>query len=64
LKKHFPDISIVSEETNDKKVEDEACFVIDPIDGTTNFYHSYPLIAISIGLSIKKESVMGYSTFY
>ena len=32
---------------------------IDPIDGTTNFVHSYPFIAISIGLAYKGEPVVG-----
>jgi len=59
LNKNFPKIKIISEETNDLKVTDDPSFVIDPIDGTTNFYHGYPLIAISIGLTIKKESVVG-----
>tara|TARA_B100000927_G_C16457058_1_gene466284 strand:+ start:670 stop:1407 length:738 start_codon:yes stop_codon:yes gene_type:complete len=55
-----PNYSILSEETglnhnNDK----DRIWIIDPIDGTTNFLHGIPHFAISIALQLKSEIVSG-----
>lgn len=51
IQKSFPKFSIVSEETGNIKGEsDKITFIIDPIDGTTNFMHGIPFFAISIGV--------------
>ncbi|KAF9293116.1 hypothetical protein BGZ74_011848 [Mortierella antarctica] len=34
-------------------------WIVDPIDGTTNFVHGFPFVAISIGLAINQEPVVG-----
>jgi myo-inositol-1(or 4)-monophosphatase len=34
-------------------------FIVDPIDGTTNFVHNYPYVCISLGLSIARAPVIG-----
>src|ERR1700744_5383818 len=34
-------------------------FVVDPIDGTTNFVHGLPYVAVSLGLSVGRASVVG-----
>lgn len=34
-------------------------FIVDPIDGTTNFVHSYPYVSISLGLAIDLVPVVG-----
>jgi len=34
-------------------------WIIDPLDGTTNFVHGYPLVTVSIGLAVGGELVMG-----
>lgn len=49
---------IVEEETIDKK-DDEWTWIIDPLDGTTNFIHGVPPFAISIGLMRHGEAVLG-----
>eukprot|EP01080_Neovahlkampfia_damariscottae_P010704 gene10704-3326_t len=60
LKKSFPDFKIIGEETSSStELTDEPTWCIDPIDGTTNFIHSYPMIAISIGLLVNKKSTVG-----
>ena len=52
--------SIISEETGSKLTEDKNNFwVIDPIDGTTNFLNGVPHFCISLGLIIDKEVVAG-----
>jgi myo-inositol-1(or 4)-monophosphatase len=51
LSKARPTFSFVMEERGEVKVTDVSHkFVVDPLDGTTNFLHSIPLFAISIGL--------------
>lgn len=34
-------------------------FIVDPIDGTTNFVHGYPYVSISLGLAVEKVPVVG-----
>lgn len=46
--------------TKEKPVlTDAPTWIIDPIDGTTNFVHGLPIIGISVGLAINKEVVVG-----
>jgi myo-inositol-1(or 4)-monophosphatase len=60
LRKARPGWSILSEESGEIKGSDkEHRFIIDPLDGTTNFLHSIPLFAISIGLERGDELVAG-----
>lgn len=51
LRKFFPESVIIAEESSSSRssfqLEGEA-FVLDPIDGTVNFYHGYPAFAISL----------------
>ena len=49
----YPDLSILSEEAGDLSTDSEYLWVIDPLDGTTNFTHNLPIFAVSIGL-VKK----------
>ena len=52
--------SIISEEIGTKIKEDEGNFwIIDPIDGTTNFLHGVPHFCISIALAHKNEIISG-----
>tara|TARA_B100000965_G_C19584178_1_gene754919 strand:+ start:1856 stop:2572 length:717 start_codon:yes stop_codon:yes gene_type:complete len=52
--------SIISEETGEIKNKDKDNFwIIDPIDGTTNFLHGIPHFAISIALKHKDEIICG-----
>jgi len=41
------------------ELRDEPTWIIDPIDGTTNFVHGVPFTCISIALAIQKEVVLG-----
>lgn len=61
LKTHCPsEWHIISEETNDHcNLTDEPTWIVDPIDGTTNFVHQFPYVAVSIGLTVKKQPVLG-----
>jgi myo-inositol-1(or 4)-monophosphatase len=60
LQKARPAWSILSEEIGEIIGSDQTNrFVIDPLDGTTNFLHGIPLFAISIGLEREGEIVAG-----
>jgi len=60
LTKSRKKFSILSEEIGEVKNSDkENCWIIDPIDGTTNFLHGIPHFAISIALKTKEEIVSG-----
>ncbi len=50
IKKEFPHDEIMAEETQQEKfMPAERTWIIDPIDGTTNFVHGFPVYCVSIG---------------
>ena len=60
LTKSKKKFSILSEEIGEVINSDkDSYWIIDPIDGTTNFLHGIPHFAISIALKIKEEIVSG-----
>jgi len=56
---HFPDHQILAEESPRIESESEFKWIIDPLDGTTNFVHGFPFFSISIGLEYRRELVLG-----
>ncbi len=50
LKKAFPDYTLVGEESHQGSYHYDKAIYIDPIDGTTNFVHGIPHLAISLGV--------------
>ncbi|MCU0914699.1 MAG: inositol monophosphatase [Planctomycetes bacterium] len=50
LQREFPEHAILAEESGHHPRTGEYQWVVDPIDGTTNFAHGLPLFAISLGL--------------
>jgi myo-inositol-1(or 4)-monophosphatase len=61
LHQKYPTFSFMGEETYKpgSRVGPEPTFVVDPIDGTTNFIHSFPYACISLGLSINCRPAIG-----
>jgi len=59
IKKNFSDHAILSEETGRSKNKSDYLWVIDPLDGTTNFFMHNPLFAISIALVHKEKIILG-----
>ncbi|MBM3857472.1 MAG: inositol monophosphatase [Verrucomicrobia bacterium] len=55
----FPDFAIYGEEGVSGNPDAEYQWIIDPIDGTVNFFYGIPHFAISIALRYKKEIVLG-----
>jgi len=50
LSEHFPDYTLVGEESHEGAYGFERAIYIDPIDGTTNFVHGIPHLGISLGV--------------
>ena len=59
IKNVFPDHGIIAEESGSTNNESEYQWIIDPLDGTTNFVHSYLSFGISIGVVHKGEIICG-----
>jgi myo-inositol-1(or 4)-monophosphatase len=59
IKKRFPHHDFLSEEAGAADVQSEYRWIIDPLDGTTNFAHGMPIFSVTIGLEHKGEMVLG-----
>jgi myo-inositol-1(or 4)-monophosphatase len=55
----YPTHAMVAEETGARKANSDYRWIIDPLDGTTNYAHDLPLFSISIALEYKKEIIVG-----
>ncbi|MEY4719155.1 MAG: hypothetical protein RL563_1773, partial [Pseudomonadota bacterium] len=58
LKTSFPDHAILAEESGEHQGND-FLWIIDPLDGTTNFLHGFPQYAVSIALKVKNKLEIG-----
>ena len=56
----FPDHGVLSEEVEHIFPDTDWCWIIDPVDGTTNFARGIPLWAVSLGLLYRGTPVFGY----
>lgn len=59
LRKAFPEHDILGEEGIAKRKESELCWIVDPLDGTTNYAHSFPFFGVSIALEHKGDIICG-----
>lgn len=59
LSKLIPEAGFIAEEGTSNKKGDTYNWIVDPLDGTTNFIHSIPCYCISIGLVENNELVLG-----
>ena len=60
IRRNFPDHSILAEEETDVDgAQNHYRWIIDPLDGTTNFAHSYPQFCVSIALEQNGRSHRG-----
>ncbi len=59
LKRIIPGSGILAEENTANTSSREYMWIIDPLDGTTNFIHSIPLYCISVSLSKNNETLLG-----
>lgn len=59
IKKKFPKHGILSEESPAQNLQAEQRWIIDPLDGTTNYAHGYPIFCVSIALENEGVIVLG-----
>lgn len=59
INNNFPEHNILAEESGRQEKQSEYTWVIDPLDGTTNYIHGFPLFSISIALMKNNEVILG-----
>ena len=59
LKKLIPDAGFITEENTLTLKDRDYVWIIDPLDGTTNFVHGIPCYCVSVGLTYKQELILG-----
>lgn len=59
LSELLPEAGFIAEEGTTTKVGDEYHWIIDPLDGTTNFLHGLPVYSVSIALQKGDKMVIG-----
>jgi myo-inositol-1(or 4)-monophosphatase len=59
LGKLLPEAGFIAEENSSLQTKKEYNWIIDPLDGTTNFIHKVPLFSISIALAKNNEILLG-----
>jgi myo-inositol-1(or 4)-monophosphatase len=59
IKQKYPDHDFLGEESGYAKVTSEFRWIIDPLDGTTNYAHGLPIFSVTIGLEYKGEIILG-----
>ncbi len=59
IRQHYPSHDIIAEESGKHNVQSEYRWIIDPLDGTTNYTHCLPIFCVSIGVEFKGELVAG-----
>jgi myo-inositol-1(or 4)-monophosphatase len=60
IRSHYPKHSILAEESGAASIDDSVWkWIIDPLDGTTNYAHGYPCFCVTLALEHKGEIVVG-----
>ena len=59
INRRFPEHSILSEEIGGIEKSGNYKWIVDPLDGTTNFFHSYPFVSVSIAVEYKGKIIVG-----
>ncbi|MDE3195174.1 MAG: inositol monophosphatase, partial [Acidobacteriota bacterium] len=59
IRQAFPGHAIVAEEGGGQETESEYRWYVDPLDGTTNFAHSYPVWNVTLALEKNGELIAG-----
>jgi len=55
----FPSHSVLAEESGASEQKSDFLWIVDPLDGTTNFAHTYPCFCTSIALEVSGELQLG-----
>lgn len=59
LKRKFPDFGFLAEESDPLRSRGEGRWIIDPLDGTTNFVHGFPMFCVSIAAEWNAQIAVG-----
>jgi myo-inositol-1(or 4)-monophosphatase len=59
IRKRYPDHSLLAEEKTDLQENSPYRWIIDPLDGTTNYAHGFPVFSVSIALEKAGEVILG-----
>ena len=59
IQKNFPEHNILTEESKGYEKKSDYKWIIDPLDGTTNYAHGFPVYCISIALEREGEIILG-----
>lgn len=65
IRQEYPGHKFIGEETYSSSgqtasiLNDEPTWIVDPIDGTTNFIHGFPFVAVSIGFAVRQVPTVG-----
>ena len=59
IRERYPTHSILGEESGAHLADSDWCWIIDPVDGTTNFARGFPVFAASVALCHRGEPVLG-----
>lgn len=59
IKQHFPDHAILAEESGGAISTNRPTWLIDPLDGTNNYAHSFPFFAVSMALWAENRPLLG-----
>ena len=59
LEKEFPSHSILTEESNGREGSSSYRWILDPLDGTTNYAHGYPFFCVSLALEKDGQIIWG-----
>jgi myo-inositol-1(or 4)-monophosphatase len=59
IRTQFPGHHFLTEESLKEEGSGEYRWIIDPLDGTTNYIHGYPVFSVSIALEINRDIIMG-----
>lgn len=59
LRSYFPKHAVVAEEGGGHETGSDYCWYVDPLDGTTNFAHGFPIFCVTLGLAYRGAVVAG-----
>lgn len=59
LNKEFPDYGILAEERREVTARSACRWILDPLDGTTNYAHGYPFVCVSLALECEGTIIWG-----
>jgi len=59
IRERYPDHAILSEEGHGVEQTSDYLWVVDPLDGTVNYAHGFPMFAVSVAVQKRGETVLG-----